>query len=104
MESSAKIAERQNEYTRNDPVNKRDDVIEGREEPNTAEPDDAPREYRVTRIVRHISEGDNVRFVVRWYGYTSADDTVKPPEHIFEHLITRYWRRVMRNEVAGQLR
>lgn len=48
------------------------------------------REYAVDGIVRVIGKGNKVKYVVRWYGYTSADDTVEPPVHIPEQLFTGF--------------
>lgn len=42
-------------------------------------------------IVRHVAKGDKVKDVVRWYGYTPADDMVELPAHTSEQLIARYW-------------
>lgn len=63
---------------------------------------DAPCEYVVDRFVRHVSEGGNVRYVVHWYDYTPAENTVEPPETIPEHFITRYWRQRRKNDAARQ--
>lgn len=63
-------------------VEKRQKIDEEGEGKTTAkEHADAPREYAVDRIVRHVSEVDNVRYALQWYGYTSEDETVQPPEH-----------------------
>lgn len=48
-------------------------------------------QIRSQSIVRHVAKGNSVRFVEHLYGYTPADDTVEPPEHIPELFITRYW-------------
>lgn len=53
-----------------------------------------PQKYAVDPIVRTIGKGNNVKYVVQWYGYTSADDTFQPPNHIPQHLITHYSRLV----------
>lgn len=63
---------------------------------NTARADKAQQssvtsEYTVGRIVAHASTGDNIRNVVRWYGYTASNDTVEPPKLTPHHFIARYW-------------
>lgn len=35
-------------------------------------------------------------YVVQWYGYVPADDTLEPPEHILKHSITLNWRVVQK--------
>lgn len=56
--------------------------------------DTSKDEYVVERIFRHIGEGDNLRYVVRWYGYGPDVDTVESVHHIQQHFTTSYWRRV----------
>lgn len=34
---------------------------------------DTPREYAVDRIVHQVGEGDNVQYVLLWYGYTAIE-------------------------------
>lgn len=51
-----------------------------------------PHDYAVDYIVHLVGEGDNIRYVLRWYCFSSAEGTVEPPEHIPEHIFTRYWR------------
>lgn len=53
-------------------------------------------EYGVDTIVRHICEGENVRFIACWYEYKPAHDTVKSPEQISEHIVTWHWCRMER--------
>lgn len=60
------------------------------------------REYAVHHIGRHIDEFDTVRYVVRWYSYTSAYDKVKPPENTSQRFITWYWRGMQKTEAVGQ--
>lgn len=57
---------------------------------------DAPRgqEFMVQKIVRHIGTGQETKDVVRWYGYSSSQDTVGLPDHLLTHFITRYWGRI----------
>lgn len=42
---------------------------------------DALHKYAADRIVRHVGGCANVGYVVRWYGYTSSEDTVELPAH-----------------------
>lgn len=80
---SAKYGKRQLVYMPNEPVNERDDKVDEIGGQTTAEKvANAPCEYTVDCILHHVGEGDGVRYLVRWYGYASADDTVDPPEHI----------------------
>lgn len=36
------------------------------------------------RIAHHLKKGDSVKYVLRWYGYTPAEDIVQSPAHISE--------------------
>lgn len=66
--------------------------------------DDMPHEYPVNRIVRPVGKGDSIWYVVHWYSYTSAEDMVEPPEHIFEYLTFLYRGRTRRNDAMRQRR
>lgn len=46
-------------------------------------------EHVVKKIVGHTVENGRVMYPVRWYGYTSNDDTDKPEEDIVNHFICR---------------
>lgn len=46
-------------------------------------------EYVFERIVRHIGEGNNLHYMVHWYGYGLKGDTVEPADHISQHFIAR---------------
>lgn len=66
-------------------------------ETNTRRPqEDETQEYAVDRIVGHTGHGAERKYIVRWYGYTQAEDTAEPPSHIPPHFIQRYWTRVHR--------
>lgn len=56
-------------------------------------------EYVVDRMVDHIVKGDNLRYVVRWYGYGPIDDTVELAHYIPQHFITRHWRRINKTDM-----
>lgn len=84
MQTEEKEAEREEKHTGDTRT----------EEENIA---NALREYSVDRKVSHVGRGNNVKYVVGWYGYTAADDTVQPTAHIPEHFITRYWCRGRKN-------
>lgn len=43
--------------------------------------------YTVDRIVCHVGKGNNVKYVLRWYGNQPADDQVELPVHIPSILI-----------------
>lgn len=50
-----------------------------------------PREYTVDKIIRHIGLGRNIKYVIRWYGYSSEDNTIEPPRRILYQFVARYW-------------
>lgn len=45
----------------------------------------------LTTSSTHINTKDGIRYIVRWYGYTAADDTAKPTKNIPEPFISPYW-------------
>lgn len=47
----------------------------------------------VDKIVRHTGTGRMIKYVVSWNGYSSSEDTVKPPEQIQQLFIVQYWNR-----------
>lgn len=49
--------------------------------------------YVVDQIVRHIGYRTQLKYVVRWYGYTKADDITKPLHHTSRCFIDAHWRR-----------
>lgn len=97
---SAKMQSAIPNYTPNEPVEKRDNKADaGRGQPRADEVTKTLREYAVDCVVCH-GEGDKVRYIVRWYGHSIADDTVEPLEHIPEYFIIRYWCCVQKNYPA----
>lgn len=101
----APIAERQNVYMQNKPVDKQGNKIDQDEEQSTAEElVDTHLKYAVGLIVFHVVEGENVLYFVHWYGYTPVDDVDRLHEHILEHLIPQYWRRIRKNDAMRQPR
>lgn len=54
----------------------------------------APKEYAVDCIVRYIGNGASVKYMVLGYCYTTAGDTVKPPNRNPQNLIISFWRCV----------
>lgn len=44
--------------------------------------------------------GVDVRNLLRWYGYSQADDTNEWPAHIPERLITCYWRQMKNTDAV----
>lgn len=46
------------------------------------------------RIVLHIGSSPRLRYVITWYGYSKADGAAEPPQHIMQHFIDIYWRRI----------
>lgn len=58
------------------PVKKWDDEIdEGEKQIIAQDLADAPREYAVDCIVGHVGERNNIGYVGRRYGFTSAEET-----------------------------
>ncbi|CAN8071820.1 unnamed protein product [Agarophyton chilense] len=53
-----------------------------------------PQEFVIDRIVPHIytPEGE-VRYQVRWYGFSPDEDTVEPIEHLPRSKVLSYHRR-----------
>lgn len=50
--------------------------------------------YTVDHILKKASSGRDLKYLVRWYGYMAAEDTLKPLHHIPQHFMKRYWCRV----------
>lgn len=59
---------------------------------------EAPFEYTVDHIVRHVGEGENVKYIFPWYGYMPADDLVDLHEHISKDCINCTGRWVQRED------
>lgn len=59
---------------------------------------DAQGKHDSDCIVNHVGEVDFVRYIVRWYGYASNADSVKPSDPIPEYFTTRYWGWVQQEE------
>ena len=47
----------------------------------------------IDHIVNHGELDGVLRFRVRWYGYSSKDDTWEPPEHVPRSQVIAYYRR-----------
>lgn len=78
-------------YTTYQPVDERNNKVdEGGGQTTAEEIFYKLHKYAADRIVLHIGEGENVRYVVRWNSYIYADDTVDSTKHIPEHFITCY--------------
>lgn len=56
------------------------------------------RKFALYRLARHGKKADNVKYIIRWYGYTLADDIVKLRAHIPEHFVTQHWRQSQKKE------
>lgn len=48
----------------------------------------------VGHIVPHINTKDSILYILRWYGYTAAESSVKPSDDIPEHFIKHSWSRL----------
>lgn len=46
----------------------------------------------VDRIVRHFASGPCLKYVIRWYGYSEAEDNAEPRQHIPQNFFDAYWR------------
>lgn len=67
-------------------------------ETNTTEADGTVHEKgtwkdKVDKIFEHVGTGDNNRYVVCWYRYSTVGCTIKPPAYVPQHFIARYWLR-----------
>lgn len=60
-------------------------------------PSEKGNEYIINSNIRHINKDKDVKYVVRWYRYGPADDTVELPVNICQHYITRYEQKFNRN-------
>lgn len=69
------------------------------EEENVAS---APQQYAVNGIVFDVGKGNNIKYIVRWYGYSPDDNKVEPPAHIPERYITRFLRWVRKQDARRQ--
>lgn len=101
LEPSAEVAERQNDYKPNEPVDKWGHKVDAWEVQTTGEElADALWEYAAGLVVCNKGGCDNVPFVLPWYGYTPGGGMIKPPGHIPEHFIFRYCRQIKKNDAA----
>lgn len=51
------------------------------------------QEYAVDRTFVHIRDGNNVKSMVRHYGYKRADPAVDLPKQVPDDFIIRRWHR-----------
>lgn len=54
-------------------------------------------EYNVDRIVRQISKGKDVKYVVRWCEFGPSDDAEKPSKNAPQQFTARYWEKFLKN-------
>lgn len=93
-----KSKERHDKHAPNDHVDIQDDDLDAdRGHSIGGKLPDTRREYTVDSIECHFGDCDNVRYIVRWYGYAPADDIVERYENILEHCITPHERSVHKN-------
>lgn len=52
----------------------------------------------------HVCKSDSVRYVVCWYTYKPADNTVQSPEHNPEHLATFYRHQLKKTDAVQERR
>lgn len=101
----AKYVERQFVQAPDEPVDKLEDRVDaGGGQTTTEELADAVPAYAGNPIVHHVCVGDNVRYVARWYDYTSADGKVEHFQYIPFHYIIRYWWVLNKNDTGQKLR
>ena len=63
------------------------------QEPPRADATAAEQDYIVDKIISHrYDENGEVLYQVRWYGYSSADDTEEPTRHLRHSHVARYWK------------
>lgn len=68
----------------------------------TANVANAQQKYAVDCMLLHVGKGNNVRYVVHWYSYTTAVVTVELAAPIPEHSFTSFWCRLWRQEAELQ--
>lgn len=56
------------------------------------------QEFVVDEIILHEGPKHAGKYTVRWYGYSSVDDIVKPTNHIPQNFIDRYWRKLLQSK------
>lgn len=56
------------------------------------------QEFFVELIVQHEGPKRSRRYKVRWYGYLAVDDMVETANHIPQHFIDRYWRKILQSK------
>ena len=49
--------------------------------------------YVIDRLLDRRDTPTGRQYLVRWYGYNSADDTYERAENLPQHLVTRFDRR-----------
>lgn len=90
-----KLAERPFLYSPDKPVDQRDDEVSAVGKKTIAELfADAPREYALHCMARHVEEAENVRYFVPWYGYGYTPENYmvdQPEQKSSKHFITLYW-------------
>lgn len=59
---------------------------------NTQQSSPLNDEYVVEKIIEHDETPKDIRFSIRWYGYTSSYDTYEPSIHTPESFIIKYWK------------
>lgn len=59
-------------------------------------------EYSMDRIGHHVGKGNSVKYVARWYCYTSPDDTIEQPAHSPQTFFTRHWRQGQNHKARPQ--
>lgn len=58
--------------------------------------------YAVEGIVRHVGDGESVRYAACRHGYPLVDNSIELPEHIAEDYVTCYWRRMKESDTVQQ--
>lgn len=59
--------------------------------------------YVVDRTVRYNDSEPRLWYVVRWYVYSQADDTTKPPHHVYRHTINAFRQHFGKKKVKSPI-
>lgn len=99
--SLAKNAEGHDKYKPNEPVDERYNKVNTWDGRSTAEEHpDKQSEYAVDRVVCHIGEGEDVRYITNWYGFMPADYMVRQFKPFYVHLIKFISPRIWKNDTV----
>lgn len=83
-------------------IGRKDDKIDKNSRQTPAdESTQVPWKHCVDYVEHQISQGTNDEYVIHWYSYAPADDTVKPEEHKVDHFVTHSWHWVSEENASS---